>query len=271
MTISEQEQVAQQLELAEALTNLAESYEAGGYPRIVLDRAAAFVRSASQRGTVEESLKRSADALQVAVQRAMEDDEEITALRGRLRAAEEAIRELTLPEAAPTSPAPEAQESSRTQENKAGSASLGADCLNAPDSLDAGGNAPDSLSRRLPNNPALRGDHDADAAAKELRVQHFFAAFQEETKALIHQKILNRTDAADIASAFARIAADVAAALLSSRAQVEAQQWVPVSTNEATITRGVAWVDWECTHIGKFDINGKRYLMPLPKAPEGGK
>ena len=262
--MSEQEQVAQQLESV-----LGDSVLRADQRRTIA-QAASLLRSASQRGTVEESLKRSADALQVAVQRAMEDDEEITALRGRLRAAEEAIRELTLPEAAPTSPAPEAQESSRTQENKAGSASLGADCLNAPDSLDAGGNAPDSLSRRLPNNPALRGDHDADAAAKELRVQHFFAAFQEETKALIHQKILNRTDAADIASAFARIAADVAAAILSSRAQVEAQQWVPVSTNEATITRGVAWVDWECTHIGKFDINGKRYLMPLPKAPEGG-
>ena len=33
-------------ELADALTDFAESYEAGGYPRIILDKAAATLRSA---------------------------------------------------------------------------------------------------------------------------------------------------------------------------------------------------------------------------------
>lgn len=41
------------------------------------------------------------------------------------------------------------------------------------------------------------------------RVQHFFAYFQQEAVALYHQKILSRSDASAIASAFARIAADV--------------------------------------------------------------
>ena len=41
------------------------------------------------------------------------------------------------------------------------------------------------------------------------RVEQFFNAFKDEAIALVHQKVLSRDDASNIASAFARIAADL--------------------------------------------------------------
>ena len=48
---------------------------------------------------------------------------------------------------------------------------------------------------------------------KSQSVQMFFAAFKEEASALVHQKILSRSDASGIASAFARIAARLPSAV----------------------------------------------------------
>ena len=50
------------------------------------------------------------------------------------------------------------------------------------------------------------------------RIQQFFAAFQDEAKALVHHKILNMDECGSIASAFARIAADMEAT--AQRAEV---------------------------------------------------
>ncbi len=43
------------------------------------------------------------------------------------------------------------------------------------------------------------------------RIQQFFVEFQDEAQALVHHKLLNKDEAGAIASAFARIAADVEA------------------------------------------------------------
>jgi len=45
---------------------------------------------------------------------------------------------------------------------------------------------------------------------RKARILQFFEAFRSEAAALAHQKIVSRSDATAISSAFARIAADVA-------------------------------------------------------------
>lgn len=51
-------------------------------------------------------------------------------------------------------------------------------------------------------------------------------------------------------------------ALRSTRPEAGDAEWRATQPNDST--RGVAWIDWDATHVGKIGIKGQRYILRLP-------